>query len=417
MNPRPELLIEPSLVERYVLELSRYGAVGETGVSRTAYSPAWVAAQDQVAAWCREAGLEVRLDAVGNLWARLEGTEPERPSIVSGSHIDSQTPGGRYDGALGVIAAVIAARTLHQRWGRPRRTIEVLSICDEEASRFSSNFWGSRAIAGKARPDEARTLRDSTGVTMKEAMTEVGLRPDQVAGCARQDIDTFLELHIEQGPLLEELDIPVGVVYAITGIRHCAVELVGRTDHAGARPMNSRLDAMAGAAEIISQVIEHARAVGVPAVTTVGHIEVEPNLVPAVPGRVTFSIDARHPDPEAFERLWEHHFAVAESVAKARGLKMDRKTLLDAAPSVCDQHLISLLKETAGELGIPVHVMHSGAGHDSQHMAGIADTAMIFVRSVGGRSHTPEEYTTVADAVQGIRLLTAVIAKRAYVTE
>ena len=409
-----ELVVAPGLVERYVLELARFGAAGETGVSRTAYSSSWLAAQNKVASWCREAGLTVSFDAVGNLWARLEGTESGQGSVIAGSHIDSQTPGGRYDGALGVISAIIAARTLHERWGRPRQTIEVVSICDEEASRFSSNFWGSRAITGEIGPGEARSIRDSCGVTLEDAMLRVGLRPDKVASCARRDIDTFLELHIEQGPILEELDIPIGIVYAITGIRQCAVELGGRTDHAGARPMSTRLDAMAGAAEIISKVIDYAQMAGAPAVTTVGHLKVEPNLIPAVPGRVTFSIDGRHPDPEAFERMWSHHFRISDSVALARGLTIDRHTVLEAAPSTCDEDLVTLISETARHLGCPAHVMHSGAGHDCQHMATIAKAAMIFVRSVGGRSHTPEELTTIEDAVAGIRLLTATIGKLAY---
>jgi allantoate deiminase len=409
-----DLAIDPALVERYVADLARHGAVGATGVSRPVYGRAWAAAQRQVAGWCEEAGLAVRQDAAGNLWARLEGTEPGGGSIVSGSHVDSQVPGGRFDGALGVIAAVIAARTLHRRWGRPRRTIEVLSLCDEEASRFSSNFWGSRAILGRIRPDELDSLRDRSGVTVADAMREAGLAPERIASCVRHDIDTFLELHIEQGPVLEEAGLPVGVVHAITGLRHCLVELNGRTDHAGARPMSSRRDAMAGAAEIVSRVIEYARAAGAPAVTTVGQMEVEPNLVAAVPGRVRFSIDGRHPDPDALRRMWEHHLSVIAEVARERDLEPTWTVALDAAPSPCDPGLVRLLGDTASELGIPFRVMHSGAGHDSQHMASIAKVAMIFVRSIGGVSHTPAELTRVEDAVLGIRLLTAALGRLAY---
>jgi allantoate deiminase len=414
MSGTSEPAIDGALVERYVLELARHGAVGETGVSRPAYGPAWVAAQGQVAEWCQEAGLEVRTDAAGNLWGRLEGSEPEKGSIVSGSHIDSQVPGGRYDGALGVLAALVAVRTLHRSRGRPRRTLEVLSLCDEEASRFTSDFWGSRTITGRIRPEELRSLRDRSGVTVEDAMKAAGLAPDRIAECARRDIDTFLELHIEQGPVLEDADLPVGIVYAITGLRHCLVDLVGRTDHAGARPMASRRDAMAGAAEIATRVIEYARAAGAPAVTTVGRMEVEPNIIAAVPGRVALSIDGRHPDPDALRRMWEHHLGVVEEVARARDLEASWEMTLDAAPTACDEGVVRLLRDTASELGIPFRDMHSGAGHDTQHLASIARAAMIFVRSVGGVSHTPNELTRVDDAVQGIRLLTAALGRLAY---
>ena len=216
--------IDGSLVERYLLDLARHGAHGETGVWRVAYSPEWVAAQEQIALWLAEAGLEVRRDAVGNVWGRLAGVD-ERPVIATGSHIDSQTPGGRYDGALGVVGALVALRTLRERFGRPRRTIEAVSLCEEEASRFhAANFWGSRAIAGTIESDEAERVVDFEGVSIGEAMRAVGLDPRRIPEAARDDIETWIELHIEQGPILETAGLPVGVVDAITGIRHYVVE-------------------------------------------------------------------------------------------------------------------------------------------------------------------------------------------------
>jgi allantoate deiminase len=406
-------MIDAGIVEEHVMALARHGAVGKTGVWRTVYSPEWSAAQDHVARWCTETGLEVTRDAVGTVWGRLVGTEGG-PSIVTGSHVDSQTPGGRYDGALGVVAAVLAVRALKQRYGRPRRTIEVVSLCEEEGSRFQARFWGSRAIIGGIAPQEPDALLDENGISIAEAMRSVGLDPARIPGAARTDIDSFLELHIEQGPILEDAGVPVGVVRAITGIRHTSVELGGRSDHAGARPMSSRLDPVAGAAEVISGAIDDALRMGPPAVTTVGKIAVEPNLTAAVPDRVTFTIDARHPDAEPLTLLQQRHQTLLRSVAERRGLKLNTRIMLDIPPCVCDPQLVGLLEVTARELGIPFMRMHSGAAHDSQLVAGRSKVAMIFVRSIGGRSHTPAEFTTPDDAAQGIQVLASTLHKLAY---
>jgi allantoate deiminase len=406
--------VDAGLIERHLLELARHGAHGETGVWRTVYSPEWVAAQDQVTAWFAEAGLDVRRDAVGNVWGRLTG-DRERPVIASGSHIDSQTPGGRYDGALGVIGALVALRTLRERFGRPRRTIEAVSLCEEEASRFhATNFWGSRAITGSIEPDEAERIRDFDGVSMAEAMRAVGLDPRGIPEAARDDIETWIELHIEQGPVLETAGLPVGIVDAITAIRHYVVQLVGRSDHAGARPMQGRLDPMAGFAEIVTAVIGVALEAGPPAVTTVGRIQVEPNLPSAVPDMVTFTVDSRHPDPQALHGQHERQEQLMREIAERRGLEISWSTPLDLPPCLCDPTVVAALERAGREQDVPFLRMHSGAGHDTQNMARIAKVAMVFARSKGGRSHTPAEFTTVDDAVAATRVLAATLHELAY---
>lgn len=409
-----KIAVDSALVARYVDELAQFGAHGEGGVWRLVYSPEWVAAQDCVARWCRDAGLDVRRDAVGSVWGRLEGTNGGG-SIVSGSHVDSQTPGGRYDGVLGVIAAVIALRTLRETFGAPRRPIEAVSLCEEEGSRFpEASFWGSRAITGKIAPGDPDQIRSADGESIADAMRTVGLDPELVAAARRDDIEAFIELHIEQGPILEEAGLPVGVVNAITGLRHYLVEYIGRADHAGGRPMDTRLDPMPGAAEVISGVIEHARALGRPAVTTVGRMEVEPNLKAAVPGRVVFSVDARHPDADSLARLYDHHESLIRSVAKRDGLVASWKIVLEKEPRRSDPDLVTAIEEVTRELGIKAMTMHSGGVHDAQRMADVTKTAMIFVRSRGGRSHTPEEFTSTEDAVAGITVLAAAIHRLAY---
>jgi allantoate deiminase len=406
--------IDPVEVERHVIDLAQFGACGETGVCRQVYSQAWVAAQDHVVALCREAGLSVHQDAVGNVWARLEGSEPG-PSIATGSHIDSQVPGGRYDGVLGVIAAVIALRALKERCGIPRRTLEVVSFCEEEGSRFpTTNWWGSRAVTGVIAPSEPDEIVSADGGTIAAAMRSVGLDPARIPEAARNDIDTFVELHIEQGPILEREGFAVGIVKGIPGIRHYLVELVGRTDHAGGVPIDMRRDAMAAAAEIIYRAGETARSWGRPTVTTTGRIHVEPNLAAAIPGKVRFTIDARHPDPDKVRDLFASHEALIRSVADKYDVEASWTLLVDHPPCPSDPALIDLLETTVREQGIPAMSMYSGGGHDTQQMGQIARVAMIFVQSRDGRSHTPDEYTAPEHAAAGIQVLTAALHRLAY---
>jgi allantoate deiminase len=411
---RKRIEIDPALVERYVMELARHGAWGETGVARTVYSPAWVAATEQYAAWCHEAGLKVRRDAVGNVWGVLEGREPGG-SYVSGSHIDSQNPGGRYDGALGALAALIAIGALRERYGSPKRTLEALAFCEEESSRFpSANFWGSRAITGRIAAGDWDEVIGFAGETIGEAMREVGLDPERCGEARRDDIAGFIELHIEQGPILEQAGLPVAIVDAITGIRHYAVELGGTQNHAGAFPMDLRRDPMAGFAEIASGVINTAHRFGRPAVTTIGRVVVEPNYPGIIPAKVAFMIDARHPDPAARRRLYAVHEALMAEVASRRELDLSLRTMIDHEPCLSDPRLLATLAAAAADQDVPTVTMASGAGHDSQQMAAIAPVAMIFVRSKDGRSHTPDEFSSIADMTAGIEVLAAALHRLAY---
>jgi allantoate deiminase len=409
-----EIAIDAGQVEQRLLALAQHGAHAGTGVWRTVYSPEWVAAADLYALWCAEAGLAVRRDAVGNVWGRLEGTE-RGPSIVSGSHLDTQRPGGRYDGALGALAGLIAIAALKAQCGKPRRTLEAVALCEEEGSRFpGAGFWGSRAIVGGIAPGDPDAVRGYADESIAEAMRAVGLDPAQCRAARRDDIDSFVELHIEQGPVLEQADLPVAIVDAITGLRHYHVTLTGEANHAGAFPMDLRRDPMAGFAEIAAGVIATAHRMGRPAVTTVGRVTVEPNFPAIVPGRIAFTVDARHPDPTQRALLYARHEALMQEVAARRGLDITWTCHTDHAPCRCDPALVATFRQAAAAQGIPFMIMPSGAGHDSQQMARIARVVMIFVRSAGGRSHTPEEFSTIADIVAGIRVLAAGLHALAY---
>ncbi len=411
----PPITIDPAQVERFVFGLAQYGAWGDTGVWRPVYTPEWIAAADCFAGWCTEAGLAVTRDAVGNIWGRLDGRE-SGGAIVSGSHLDTQCPGGRYDGALGAIAALVAVEALHRQFGPPRRTLEVLALCEEESSRFATaGFWGSRAIIGKIGPDDPDNTIGRAGETIAAAMRDAGLDPTRIPEARRSDIDAFIELHIEQGPILEQAGLPVAVVDAITGMRHTEYVLTGVANHAGAFPMDLRNDPMAGFAEIASGVINTAHRMGRPAVTTVGRVAVDPNGPAIIPRAVTFTVDARHPDPARREVLYAAHDGLISEVAKRRGLSIESRILFDHAPCLSDPDLVETLRRAAASQDVPTLTMASGAGHDTQQIAAVAKrVAMIFVRSKDGRSHTPEEFSSLDDIVASIRVLAAGLYALAY---
>lgn len=406
--------IDPSRVERHVLELARHGQAGATGVRRPVYSPAWVSAQATVAAWYADAGLTVWRDAVGNVWGRLPGADAGS-AIVTGSHIDTQLPGGRYDGALGIIAGLLAARTLHDRFGAPRRSIDVVSLAQEEGSRFPHmNFWSSRAILGLIDPSELDTLRSYDGEPIRDVMRSVDLDPDRVASARRDDIGAFLELHVEQGPLLEEAGLAVGVVEAITGSCSFEVTITGQADHGGGAPMDRRRDPMTALAEIVGGALAAARRMGRPAVTTVGRVVVEPNYPSIVPERVALVVNARHTEPAGYAELRAAQEAVLAGAAAAHPELEITWTVRGGPPTPCAPELVRLLAETAREQGIPARVLRSAGGHDCQVMARRFPSAMLFVRSRGGRSHTPAEHTTPEDAAAGIQVLAAALHRLAY---
>jgi allantoate deiminase len=336
-------------------------------------------------------------------------------AIVTGSHIDSQTPGGRYDGILGALAGLVALRALREAFGPPKRTLECLAFCEEENSRFpTAQWWGSRAITGRITPSDPDTVRAFSGETIAEAMRDVGLDPARIPEARRDDIDSFIELHIEQGPILEQAGLPVAIVTGVTGIRHYLIELHGQQNHAGAFPMDMRRDPMAGFAEIASGLIDTAHRWGRPAVTTVGRVKSIPNGIAVVPGAVEFSLDARHPDPARIGALYASHERMMREVAERRNLEISWEVLNDQPPCVSDPDIIAHMKAAAEAQGVPYMTMASGAGHDTQQMARIAKVAMVFVRSKEGRSHTPDEFSSVADIVEGIKVLTETLYRMAY---
>jgi allantoate deiminase len=408
------LEIDAGLLRTCIEELATYGAQPERGMRRLVYTPEWQGAMDRVVDWLRGEELEVRRDSVGNLFGVLRGREAG-PSILTGSHIDTVVGGGRLDGALGVIAGYLALRALKRSLGPPRRTLELVAICDEEASRFYSNFWGSRAIAGLISPGEADRIRDEAGVSLAQAMRGCGLDPGSVAEARRSDVDAFIELHIEQGPVLERERVPVAAVSAITGIEQLECRIAGRADHAGGCPMDARLDPVVALAEMVLAATEAARRLGPPAVATVGYVRALPGAPNIVAAEVVFTLDVRHPDlarHDAFVRSIRDSF---EDIAARRGLSFRARRLLYQAPTNCSSELVETIEAAAAKLGLPCRQMVSGAGHDTQVLAraGVRG-AMIFVPSIAGRSHSADEWTSLDDMVNGVRLLAETLRRLAY---
>ncbi|HKY51349.1 MAG TPA: hydantoinase/carbamoylase family amidase [Candidatus Limnocylindria bacterium] len=413
MKTAEAIAIDERRLLRRLDELAQRGALPGGGLYRALYTPAWVSATELVSGWMKEAGLLVRRDAVGNVWGRVEGSRGGR-AIVSGSHIDTVRGGGALDGALGVVAAVEAVASLVAQLGRPLRILEAVAICEEEGSRFATNFWGARAMADRIEPDEAARVRDADGVTLADAMRGVGLDPANVAQAVRRDIDTFVELHIEQGPLLDEEGPRLGIVRTIAGTAHLEVVVRGQPDHAGATAMHRRRDALLGAAAMLPLIAGAAREMGPPAVATVGTIGVEPGQVNVVPGVARFTVDARHSDNALRTELVAEITKVCKVVGRERDLSTDVRVLRERAAVHLDERATDVARRACLACGVTPREMTSGAGHDAQILSAAAHAAMIFVPSIGGRSHCAEEATAAEDVILGTRALATALRDLAY---
>lgn len=392
------------VLERRLDELYAIGALPDGGTYRPLYGTAWAAAGERVERWMKDAGLTTRHDAVGNIWGRAAGTERAK-SVVTGSHIDTVRRGGRLDGALGIVAGLTAVESLLASKGKPKRPLEVVAICEEEGSRFATNFWGSRAIVGDI---------ETVDGEMSQAMRERHLDPGRIATAARDDLDTFVELHIEQGAVLETSGTPVAIVSAIVGTAHLEVVVTGRPDHAGTTPMELRHDALAGTAAMIHAIESLARSLGRPAVATVGRLRVEPDQINVVPGAAVFTVDLRHADLRARQELEGRIRSLCSTIAGERSLGIDIRTLQQRPPVPMNRDVRALLGRAALDCGVEAPEMVSGAGHDAQILAARCKVGMLFVPSIGGRSHCPEEATSPRHLELGTRVLARALELLAY---
>lgn len=345
------------------------------------------------------------IDAIGTVVGRYDGTVPGAPALLLGSHVDTVRDAGRYDGALGVLAAVAAVAALRDAGERPAFPIEVLAFGDEEGLRFPTTLAGSRALAGGLAPT-ALEARDAEGVRLRDALAAFGCDPAAVPGLARrpEDVRAYVEPHIEQGPVLEAEGLPVGVVTAINGATRLAVHVTGRAGHAGTVPMRLRRDALAGAAEMILAV-ERRCSTASDLVGTVGRIDARPGAVNVIPGAVRFTAEVRSPEDAARGAAVADLASAFEGVAARRGLRLALEPAYDEPARSCDSELIRRLAAAVEGEGVRPRLLPSGAGHDGQAMAALCPIGMLFVRCRGGISHNPAEAITASDAETAVRVL------------
>ena len=366
-------------------------------------------ATELVRSWMSQAGMATRTDAIGNLIGRYEGNRPELPALVVGSHLDTVRDAGKYDGMLGVVTAVACVEQLHREGIRLPFAVEVVGFSDEEGVRFGSTLLGSRAFAGTFEPGMLES-RDAAGLTVADALREFGLNPANIQTAARtpSEILAYVELHIEQGPVLEKMDLPVGCVTSINGATRFKIEVNGNAGHAGTVPMAGRHDALAASAECIL-VVERRCASEDELVGTVGFIEALPGAVNVVPGEVRFSLDVRAPDDAQRQRAVEDIMRAIEAIAQRRDVTIKITRSHEAAAVPCSPWLMAQIDHAIEAEGITRCHLASGAGHDGMAVAAITNIGMIFVRCAGGISHSPAEAIKVEDAEVGARVLLSFI--------
>ncbi|RHW34652.1 allantoate amidohydrolase [Lysinibacillus yapensis] len=393
--------------------LAEYGKDPEGGVSRLLYTKEWVEGQHALKEWMEAEGLEARFDEIGNLYGTLKGKNTDE-TVLTGSHVDTVKNGGRFDGAYGIIAGILALKYLKKHFGEPLRNIEVVSMAEEEGSRFPYSFWGSKNIVGLAKREDVEDIKDFDGVPFVEAMNNAGFGFRDESKGPREDLKAFVEVHVEQGSVLETEKIPVAVVNNIVGQRRYTVELIGEANHAGTTPMGYRKDAVFAASQMIHEIISMARETGDPLVTTVGKFEAQPNIVNVVPGKAIFTIDVRHTDKEAILSFTEKMTARMQEISKEHEVEMNIDLWMDEDPVPMDPKVVELIEKQCRENGLNYKVMHSGAGHDSQIFAPVVPTAMLFVPSLKGISHNPAEFTEPKDVAEGVKGLIGALYELGY---
>src|ERR1700722_4027086 len=402
----------PSLGDEIVERISRLGKISETPehLARVFLSPEHRAAAELILTWMRDAGMQVRLDAIGNVCGRYEGERPGLPCLMLGSHYDTVRDAGKWDGPLGLITAISCVADLQRRGRRFPFAIEVTGFADEEGVRFASTLLGSRAVAGTFN-ERVLASKDETGISMREALVRFGLDPDHIGAAARirSELLAYVELHIEQGPVLEARNLAVGVVSAIAGATRLAAKLTGMAGHAGTVPMGLRRDALAAAAECISKIEELCLSEEGGLVGTVGYIHATPGATNVIPGEAHFTIDLRAPTDVHRKRAVTDIVRQIEAIAKRRKLALQVDVTHESCTVPCAPWLKAQVAEAVVAEGYPVFELPSGAGHDGMAMVDIADVAMVFVRCRGGVSHHPDEHVELVDADAGARVLLRLI--------
>ncbi|MEM5015129.1 M20 family metallo-hydrolase [Metabacillus indicus] len=405
--PEQTLTINKTRLEERIHKLAEIGRIGETGVSRLALSKEDKQAVEIVKGWMEEAGLAARIDHFGNLIGRLEGKRAEAPVLMLGSHIDSQPYGGRFDGVIGVLGAIEAVQTLQENSVKPDMPIEVAAFCDEEGARFNKGLFGVRGILGKLEEGEL-DRKDKNGITRRDALLSFGCDPERFkeSEYSPGSISAYLELHIEQGPVLEAKDAPVGIVTGISGPLWLTVELEGFAGHAGSVPMHMRQDALIGAAKVIVALNDLASEdPSAPTVGTVGSLKVFPDSRNIIPEKVMFTVDLRDIQMERRNIIENQLRKRLHLICEDHGLTYTVSEDTNSEPRYCSEDIMNTMRAASKEIGLDAPELMSGPFHDALAMSYECDYGMIFVRCKDGISHNPKEFSTMEDISLGTELL------------
>ena len=394
--------IDRKRLEHTIEELGRIGATERGGLTRLALSDEDKRGRDLMVRWMREAGLRVTVDQMGNIFGERPG-EPGRPPVMMGSHADSVPTGGKYDGQLGVLCALETIRVLNDHRVRTRHPVTLVIFTNEEGARFQPAMIASGVMAGKIALEDAYNARDKDGLRLVDELERIGYLGAEP--CVPRPLRAYLELHIEQGPQLEEEGLSVGVVEGIVAIAWSRLTIHGVQDHAGPTPMRIRHDALVAAAEVVAGVRGIARELGGDLVTTVGNLTVGPNIPNAIPGRVTLSIDMRDPSDATLDRARPRLDRLVAEACQREGVTYELEHYWRVPYTPFDRDVVDAVERAARASGARHRRILSGAGHDAQYMAAIGPTGMVFVPSRGGRSHCEEEFTAIDDIEDGANTL------------
>jgi beta-ureidopropionase / N-carbamoyl-L-amino-acid hydrolase len=399
---------------RLMRDLNAIGRIGigdHGSVTRLVFSIKELRSRQVLIHLMRQAGLKIHVDAIGNIFGRLDGADPKAPALLAGSHLDTVIHGGKYDGPVGVIGALEAVRTIRENKITLRAPLEVVCFIGEESSRFGFSTLGSSLVAGEVHPKDLTNAVDAQGTKLADVLSSLGISPRNLSRLARdpKSMKAYLELHIEQGPILEAKAKRIGLVTSIAAPSRFKIVFTGQADHSGTTPMEMRKDALVAAAQLIEYVekicrkfssMEKGRVVG-----TVGAMKIEPGVINAVPGRAELSIDIRSTSAQAKDKVARRVKQRGAAIARNRGIAIEVLNIRAEEPVPLDKRLLRITRQLCDEKAIDYEIMPSGAGHDAMQMAKITPAGMIFIPSRRGISHNPLEWTDPDDIALGAQLL------------
>ncbi len=400
-------------IQNWIETLTAFNKTPEAGVTRQLFTPEDMEARAYIKKEMESLGLTVSQDCIGNIYAVLEGTEPELSPVWSGSHLDTVYQGGAFDGISGVVCAMEAARIIKESGLPHKRNLVVTMFSGEEPARFGMGCIGSRALAGRLTTEMTKSLHDADGVTLYDAMKQVELDPEGLSSIIKKPGDVYasVELHIEQNIYLERAGLPIGLVSSICAPSNLVVQVSGRSAHAGGMSMEERKDAFTAACEMALAVesIGRLESQSEFTTTTVGSVQVEPNQSNIIPGRVVFTIDIRDAAKASKDRIIRLITERLETIAQNRGVSVQWEIQNDDTPMPCDSHISGMMENYCKEMEIPFQRMVSGPFHDSLFLGEFVPVGMLFVPSKAGLSHCPEEWTDYKDLKQGSQILASTL--------